>query len=151
MNKFRTSIILYRQYLKENCIGGEGLPEIIKEVPNIFSTLESLIRDKDLQSNERLMVFAAIGYFFIPDDLFPEEKLGQIGYIDDIILSLHIINEISRSIYGYDKLLRNWKLEISIDDALVTILPELMKNYPKESIGVLDYLGLIPDELDIDI
>ena len=97
------------------------------------------------------MVFAAIGYFFIPDDLFPEEKLGQIGYIDDIILSLHIINEISRSIYGYDKLLRNWKLEISIDDALVTILPELMKNYPKESIGVLDYLGLIPDELDIDI
>ena len=35
-------------------------------------------------------LFCAIGYFFIPDDLFPEEIHGQIGYIDDVLLALCI-------------------------------------------------------------
>ena len=146
-----SSVEKYRKELEQNCQGGEGLPDIIKEVPQIFTTLESLIRDKDLSNKERLKVFAAIGYFFIPDDLFPEEILGQEGYIDDVILCLAIFNEINRTDNGNEVLKRNWTSTRSIEEMLEKDLPFLMIKFPKQYIGVLDHFGLLPDDIDIDL
>jgi uncharacterized membrane protein YkvA (DUF1232 family) len=150
VNSVDSSIDSYIRELRQSCSGGEGLPDIIKEVPNIFLTLQSLIKDKDISSENRLLIFAAIGYFFIPDDLFPEEELGQVGYIDDIILCLAIFQEVRSTNLGKEALRRNWKLETEdIDNVLTNIYDELKKDYREQFINVLTYVGLIPDDYDI--
>lgn len=149
VNSAVSSIDSYVQELRESCSGGDGLPDIIKEVPQIFLTLQSLIKDRDISSENRLLIFAAIGYFFIPDDLFPEEELGQIGYIDDIILCIAIFIEIRNTNLGKEALRRNWKVKLDIDEVLTTIYDELKKDYREQFIKVLTYVGLIPDDYDI--
>jgi len=146
------SIEKYRLELEQSCSKiDDDIPKIIKEVLNIFKTLESLINEKDLTNKQRINLFAAIGYFFIPDDLFPEEELGEIGYVDDIILALTILKEIQDSAHGNDIINRNWRLGISKEEIFGTELPKLIKNYPKQYIAVIDYFGLMPDEIDIDL
>jgi uncharacterized membrane protein YkvA (DUF1232 family) len=146
-----TSIEKYRIELEKSCSSSDdNLPKIIKEVSSIFKTLESLIHEKDLTNKQRIHLFAAIGYFFIPDDFFPEEELGEIGYIDDIILSITILKEIKDSPNGDDILKRNWKLQMSQEEIFDIELPSLIKAYPKQYITVLDYFGLLPDEFEMD-
>ena len=146
-----TSIEKYRIELEKSCSSADNnLPNIIKEVSSIFKTLESLIHEKDLTNKQRINLFAAIGYFFIPDDFFPEEELGEIGYIDDIILSITILKEIKDSPNGDDILKRNWKIQMTQEEIFDIELPSLIKAYPKQYITVLDYFGLLPDEFEID-
>ena len=146
-----TSIEKYRIELEKSCSSTDNnLPNIIKEVSSIFKTLESLIHEKDLTNKQRINLFAAIGYFFIPDDFFPEEELGEIGYIDDIILSITILKEIKDSPNGDDILKRNWKIQMTQEEIFDLELPSLIKAYPKQYITVLDYFGLLPDEFEMD-
>ena len=116
----------------------------------IVDSLESLIQEKDLTNKQRIKLFAAIGYFFIPDDFFPEVELGEIGYIDDIILSLTILKEINDLENGGVILNRNWKLQLNKEELFSIELPKLIKEYPKQYITVLDYFGLLPEEFVID-
>mgnify|MGYP001080573665 CR=1 FL=1 len=145
------SISNYRKELKETCVGGEGLPDIIKDVPAIFDTLEKLIKDEDISSENRKVIFCAIGYFFIPDDLFPEETLGQIGYIDDIILALCVFEQVQADNLGRQSLQRSWCLEKDIDVLLNEELPKLKHDFRDEFIAVTEHIGLYPEYLaDID-
>ena len=145
------SIKKYRQQLKKSCTGGDGIPDIIKEVPAIFDTLEQLIKDEDIGSENRKMIFCAIGYFFIPDDLFPEEKLGQIGYIDDVILALCVFELIESDSLSKQSLKRAWRLNDDIETVLTEQLPRLKKEYRNEYITVTEHVGLYPEYLaDID-
>lgn len=148
MQKFDSSIDSYIIELTNSCKGGKGVPDIITEVPNIFKTLQGLIKDKDISTKNRLLVFACIGYFFIPDDLYPEEELGQIGYIDDILLSLTIFKEIMSSPIGYNALKRNWCLGLEIENVVFERLPNLIMDFKIEYIDVLEYVGIIPENLD---
>lgn len=144
----KSSIETYRSELAANCVGGQGIPEIVGQVPAIFDTLEQLIRDPDLTNQHRTLVFAALGYFFVPDDLFPEEELGQVGYIDDIILSLCILNEIRLDVQGKHAVKRHWKLAIAVEEAFGKHLSQLIKDYPMEYTTVLSHFGLLPDTPD---
>lgn len=141
------SIEDYRKELETSCTGGEGIPKLVEAVPAIFDTLESLIKDPDLSNKERTLVFAALGYFFIPDDLFPEEKLGQAGYIDDVILSLCIVQSIAESNAGKKVVARNWKLTQSMDDVFGNQLPSIIQSHPSEYVGVLSHFGLLPEDI----
>ena len=149
--KINPSIELYKKELQESCIGGKGIPGIIKEVPNIFETITKLIKDLDITNEERMLSYAAIGYFFVPDDLYPEEILGQIGYIDDVLLSLTVFQEIRSTMMGAEALERNWCLNFGVEEVLDTIYPSLIKKYPKEYISVLDHIGILPDNIDLVI
>ena len=151
MSDNSSSIETYVQELRMACKGGEDIPDIILEVPNIFCTMQRLLKDEDLDNDKRLMVFAALGYFFIPDDLFPEEELGQIGYIDDVILCLTIFQEIAETPLGKFTLRRNWELTGALDEVLGPKLDQLITEYPKHYVKVLDHVGLLPNDVDLDI
>lgn len=151
MSENFSSIENYVQELQIACKGGENIPDIILEVPNIFITMQGLLKDDDLDNNKRLLVFAAIGYFFIPDDLFPEEELGQIGYIDDMILCLTIFQEIAETPLGKFTLKRNWALQEKLEEVLGPKLDQLIEQYPKQYVKVLDHVGLLPNDVDLDI
>lgn len=150
-NKNNPTIELYKKELMESCTGGKGIPRIIKEVPNIFETITKLIKDVDITNEERMLSYAAIGYFFVPDDLYPEEILGQIGYIDDVLLSLTVFQEIRSTMIGAEALERNWCLNFGVEEVMDTIYPSLIKKYSNEYISVLDHIGILPDNIDLVI
>jgi uncharacterized membrane protein YkvA (DUF1232 family) len=142
-----SGIELFIEELRTSCTGGKNIPDIIKEVPSLFSTLYRVLKDVDLNADDRLIVYGAIGYFFVPDDVYPEEIHGQIGYIDDVILSLYILNEINNSVLGSEILKRNWDSNINIEQ-LENHLADLQEKYPSIYIDVLSHIGLIPNEVD---
>ena len=138
----------FKRYISEletECIGGEGIPDIIKEVPNIFKTLTALLEDEDIRVENRRLVFLAVGYFFIPNDSYPEEIHGQIGYIDDVMLCLEIFQTITKTKTGYSALQRCWALEMDQDETLEVTYPEIQNVYAEQYIDVMNYVGLTPE------
>jgi uncharacterized membrane protein YkvA (DUF1232 family) len=66
--------------------------------PDLFHLLIKLSIDKEVPVDKRVRLAAVIGYFILPLDLLPEILLGPIGYLDDIVLSAYIINELFNTI-----------------------------------------------------
>jgi uncharacterized membrane protein YkvA (DUF1232 family) len=94
----------YHNYLLDLTKGYEGEnASLINKIPELYLTLLSLVDSPDLISSERRDLFVVIGYFFIPDDLYPEETLGIDGMVDDLLLTLHVLDILYRN-YGSEGL-----------------------------------------------
>ncbi len=81
--------------------------EIIQKAPLLYDSAVKLLKDVQVTSQFRQKLLAAIGYFIIPNDIYPEDEHGPIGYVEDIMLLIHIFREINNS-KGKTPLLRNW-------------------------------------------
>ena len=81
--------------------------EIIQKAPLIYDTAVKLLKDVKVTSQFRQKLLAAIGYFIIPNDIYPEDEHGPIGYVEDMMLLIYIFREINNS-KGKTPLLRNW-------------------------------------------
>lgn len=80
---------------------------IIRKLPAIYDLAVKLLRDVMIDSTIRQKLLAGIGYLVIPNDLFPEDEHGPIGYVEDMMLLIHIFRGINNS-KGKTPLLRNW-------------------------------------------
>lgn len=132
----------YRDHLSIQVEGYSGKhAEIIKYAPQIFDLLGklSLSTEIDLQDKKRL--YLAIGYFVIPYDLYSEDTFGPIGYIDDLLLAIHVLNEIKKK-HEIECILEHWGLEFSIIENLINDqLPALKKAYPKMFAKLKSYVS----------
>ncbi|PJA95931.1 MAG: hypothetical protein CO129_09165 [Ignavibacteriales bacterium CG_4_9_14_3_um_filter_34_10] len=63
-------------------------------VPDVFYLLMKLSLDKEFPVNKKLKLAALIAYFISPIDLMPELILGPIGFLDDLVASAYVLNEI---------------------------------------------------------
>lgn len=81
--------------------------EIIQKAPLLYDTAVKLLKDVQVTSQFRQKLLAAIGYFIIPNDIYPEDEHGPIGYVEDMMLLIHIFREINHS-KGKTPLIRNW-------------------------------------------
>ena len=90
----------------------------------------------------RLRLFAVVGYFIIPKDLYPEDVHGPIGYIDDLMLCLHVLRDV-RDYYGIDIIVNSWneKSETEVSYYLDSKFEELTKEYCQLYDEIQDYLG----------
>jgi uncharacterized membrane protein YkvA (DUF1232 family) len=84
--------------------------EIIKKAPLLYEMAVNLLKDVQVSAIFRQKLLAAIGYFIIPNDIYPEDEHGPIGYVEDIMLLIYIFKEINNS-KGKTPLIRNWKGE----------------------------------------
>ncbi len=79
----------FDKMLEEAVSGYNGkFNEIIHEGPAFFRLMVRLLDDPDLPKELSQQVIAAIAYFVLPTDVFPEDIYGPVGYIDDIISAL---------------------------------------------------------------
>jgi uncharacterized membrane protein YkvA (DUF1232 family) len=81
--------------------------EIIQKAPLLYDSAVKLLKDVQVTSQFRQKLLAAIGYFIIPNDIYPEDEHGPIGYVEDVMLLIHIFREINNS-KGKTPLIRNW-------------------------------------------
>lgn len=68
--------------------------EFLLIVPDIFILLARLVNDARVSGKNKILLGTGIAYFILPIDLMPELILGPIGYLDDLVLAVYILNRI---------------------------------------------------------
>ncbi|MEM7014455.1 MAG: TIGR04282 family arsenosugar biosynthesis glycosyltransferase [Verrucomicrobiota bacterium] len=72
--------------------------EFLLLAPDMFHLMCCLVADPDVPTKYKAKLGAAIAYFISPIDLLPEGILGPIGYLDDLLVSAWVINELVNSL-----------------------------------------------------
>ncbi len=89
--------------------------------PDLFHLLIKLSMDKEVPVDKKVRLGAVIAYFVLPLDLFPEILLGPIGYLDDILLSAYILNELFNTI-DPQIVMKHWAGDRDLLNAVRTII-----------------------------
>ena len=96
------------EILRKNVVNYKGDHQlIIRKAPELYALAVKLLNDVKITKAIRLKLLCAIGYFVIPNDIYPEDEHGPIGYVEDIMLLIYIFREINNT-KGKRPLLRNW-------------------------------------------
>lgn len=89
-DKVRESI---RGYLeKKGSLAGKS-GEYLLLVPDMFMLLWRLINDPRVNSKNKVMIGSGLAYYLFPLDIMPEGFLGPIGYIDDLVFGVYLLNK----------------------------------------------------------
>lgn len=60
--------------------------------PDFFHLLIKLMLDNRIDKKSKSMIGAGILYFISPIDLMPEAILGPVGFADDVVVAVYVIN-----------------------------------------------------------
>lgn len=72
--------------------------EFLLLVPDVFILLWRLTTDSRVNSKDKLLLGSAVVYFISPFDLIPEAVVGPIGYLDDLVFGVFVLNKILGSV-----------------------------------------------------
>ncbi|GEM_PF-4360297 len=99
----------------EERFGKNGV-DIILLAPDLFVHLTRLMRDARVDTKKKIVLGAVITYWILPTDILPEILTGAIGYLDDILITLYVL----------DSLFADTELEVLLDNWPGD--PEVIKN-----------------------
>lgn len=68
--------------------------EFLMLVPDVFILLWRLTTDGRVKGKDKILLGSAVAYFILPFDLMPEALLGPIGYLDDLVFAVYVLNKI---------------------------------------------------------
>ena len=68
--------------------------EFLMLVPDIFMLLWRLATDSRVAGKDKVLLGSAVAYFVLPFDLIPEAIVGPIGYLDDLVFAVYVLNKI---------------------------------------------------------
>src|ERR1043166_704646 len=68
--------------------------EYLLLVPDVFILLWRLVNDARVSGKNKVLLGSGIAYYIFPIDLLPEAFLGPIGYLDDLVFGVYILNRI---------------------------------------------------------
>jgi uncharacterized membrane protein YkvA (DUF1232 family) len=82
-----------REYLeKKGSLAGKS-GEYLLLVPDMFMLLWRLINDPRVNSKNKVLLGSGLAYYLFPLDIMPEGFLGPIGYIDDLVFGVYLLNK----------------------------------------------------------
>ena len=67
--------------------------EYLLLVPDMFMLLWRLASDSRVSGKNKVLLGSGIAYFIFPFDFLPEAFVGPIGYLDDLIFAVYILNK----------------------------------------------------------
>lgn len=120
----------FPEYLKTQTQGYSGsFQHEISLASELFQLANDLTLSIEIPENRKYDLYVAMGYFIAPNDLFSEDIFGPIGYIDDIILVLHVLELIKKEV-GIEPIFDCWPHEFSeLDELISKSLPALCQEY----------------------
>jgi uncharacterized membrane protein YkvA (DUF1232 family) len=68
--------------------------EYLMLVPDMFMLLWRLTTDKRVAGKDKVLLGSAVAYFVLPFDLIPEAIVGPLGYMDDLVFAVYVLNKI---------------------------------------------------------
>ncbi|MDR3062544.1 MAG: DUF1232 domain-containing protein [Methanobrevibacter sp.] len=94
--------------LEDNLASYDGEhDDFINYCPKLFNLLCNIFSDNDISHEIRYKMSLAIAYFVVPEDVVPENVFGPIGYVDDIYMSVLMINEVI-GLRGIEFIKKHW-------------------------------------------
>ena len=72
----------------------EKAAEYLLLVPDVFILLWRLLNDARVNAKDKVLLGSGVAYFVFPFDIIPEAFLGPVGYMDDLVLAVYILNKI---------------------------------------------------------
>lgn len=90
-DRMRESI---RRYLdkKGSLAGTTG--EYLMLAPDVFVLLWRLVNDSRVNGKNKVMLGSGIAYYLFPLDIIPEGFLGPLGYVDDLVFGVYLLNKL---------------------------------------------------------
>ncbi len=81
-----------RGYLekKGTAVGAAG--EYLLLAPDVFVLLWRLVNDGRVSGKNKVMLGSGLAYYLFPLDIMPEAVLGPIGYLDDLVFGVYLLN-----------------------------------------------------------
>ena len=68
--------------------------EYLLLVPDVFILLWRLVNDARVSGKNKVLLGSGLAYYIFPIDLIPEAFVGPIGYLDDLVFGVFILNRI---------------------------------------------------------
>jgi uncharacterized membrane protein YkvA (DUF1232 family) len=90
-DRLRRSI---QQYLdkKGGALGKTG--EFLLLVPDVFTLLWRLTTDSRVTGKDKMLLGSAVAYYLFPFDIIPEALIGPMGFMDDLVFGVFVLNKI---------------------------------------------------------
>ena len=84
----------FKEYLTKNIDGYDGkYAQYILMIPILYDGLCSILKSTILPQSLRADIYLTFGYLYYPEDLYPEEELGPLGFLDDLMLILVVLRK----------------------------------------------------------
>ena len=90
-DRMRESI---RQYLEKKGSVAGSTGEYLLLAPDIFVLLWRLINDSRVNAKNKVMLGSGLAYYLFPLDIMPEGFMGPVGYIDDLVFAVYLLNKL---------------------------------------------------------
>jgi uncharacterized membrane protein YkvA (DUF1232 family) len=77
--------------------GGDTLgktAEFLLLVPDVFILLWRLTTDGRVTGKNKVLLGSAVAYYIFPFDILPEALLGPVGYLDDLVFGVYVLNKV---------------------------------------------------------
>lgn len=135
-DRMRESI---RAYLDRKGAGVGAAGEYLLLAPDVFVLLWRLVNDGRVSGKNKVMLGSGLAYYLFPLDIMPEAVLGPVGYIDDLVFGVYLLNrmlidtdvEVLRSHWsGRDDILDSIRNVLNAADNLVG--SEILGRFRKE-------------------
>ena len=88
-DKVRNNIRAFLE--KKGSVAGKS-GEYLLLVPDMFMLLWRLINDSRVNSKNKVLLGSGLAYYLFPLDIMPEAFLGPMGYIDDLVFGVYLLN-----------------------------------------------------------
>jgi uncharacterized membrane protein YkvA (DUF1232 family) len=82
-----------RRYLESKGSAAGTAGEYLLLAPDVFVLLWRLINDGRVSAKHKVMLGSGLAYYIFPLDIMPEGFLGPIGYLDDLVFAVYLLNK----------------------------------------------------------
>jgi uncharacterized membrane protein YkvA (DUF1232 family) len=72
--------------------------EFLLLVPDVFILLWRLTSDSRVNGKDKVLLGSAVAYYIMPFDLIPEALVGPVGYLDDLVFGVYVLNKVLGSL-----------------------------------------------------
>jgi len=90
-DRLRTSI---NRFLERKGGAVEKTGAFLLLVPDVFMLLVRLLRDARITGKDKVLLGSAVAYYLLPFDMIPEAFLGPMGFMDDLVFAVFVLNKI---------------------------------------------------------
>jgi uncharacterized membrane protein YkvA (DUF1232 family) len=95
--------------------------EYLLLVPDMFMLLWRLANDSRVSGKNKVLLGTGIAYYIFPFDFLPEALVGPLGYLDDLIFAVYVLNKML-SDTDVEILRQHWSGSEDVLDAVRRVL-----------------------------
>jgi uncharacterized membrane protein YkvA (DUF1232 family) len=70
----------------------EKIADFLLLAPDVFMLLWRLTNDPRVSGKDKVLLGTGVAYYIFPFDIVPEAILGPIGYLDDLVFGVYVLN-----------------------------------------------------------